>query len=66
MKYAPLSELLRQAIVKTENQFMAPSDSSYKDCPDTGRIIGVYIIFYQGLKIDHGTHVPVPVSQAGA
>ena len=63
MKYAPLSELLRQAIIKTENQFMALSDSSWQDFPDTGRSIGVYIIFYQFGPIDHVTHVPVPVSQ---
>ena len=40
------------------------SGSSWQDCPDTVRITGAYIIFYQGGKIDHGTHVPVPVSQS--
>ena len=40
------------------------SDSSWKDCPDTGRITGAYIIFYQGGPIDHGTHVPGPVAQS--
>ena len=39
-------------------------DSSWKDCPDTGRSTGAYIIFYQGGPIDHGTHVPVPVAQS--
>ena len=37
MKYAPLYELLRQASIKTKNQFMAFSYSSWQDCPDTGR-----------------------------
>ena len=41
-------------------------DSSWKDCPCTGRIIGAYIIFDQCGTIDHGTHVPVPVSQSSA
>ena len=39
------------------------SDSSWKDCPDTDRSTGAYIIFYQGGPIDHGTYVPVPVAK---
>ena len=45
---------------------MAFSDSIWKDCPDTGRITGEYIIFYQGGPIDHGTHIPGPVPQSSA
>ena len=45
---------------------MAFSDSSWQDCLDTGRSTGAYIIFYQGGKIDHGTHVPGPVSRSSA
>ena len=63
---APVTDLLRQANIKTKNQLMAFSDSSWQDCPDTGRSIGAYIIFYQGGTIDHGTHVPGPVSQSSA
>ena len=37
------------------------SDSSWQDCPDTGRSTGSYIIFYQGGPIEHGTNVPGPV-----
>ena len=37
---APESEILRQANIKTKNHLMAFSDSSWKDCPDTGRSIG--------------------------
>ena len=44
MKYAPLSELLSQDRIKTENKFMNYSDSSWKYCPDTGRSTGSYII----------------------
>ena len=61
--YAPVSSLLRQARIKTENQLMAFSDSSWQDFLDTGRSTGAYIIFYQGRIIDHGTHVLVPVAQ---
>ena len=61
--YSPVSDLLRQSIINDENQLMDFSDSSWKDCPDTGRSTGSYIIFYQGGPIDHGTHVPGPVAQ---
>ena len=37
MKYVPLSELLRQAIIKTNNKLMVFSDSSWQDFPDTGK-----------------------------
>ena len=45
---------------------MAFSNSSWQDCPDTGRSTGAYIIFYQSGPIDHGTHVPGPVAQYSA
>ena len=64
MKDAPLSDLLRQANINTENQLMVFSDSSWQDFQDTGRSTGVYIIFYQGGPIDHDTHVPGPVSKS--
>ena len=62
MKDAPLSELLIQDSINTENQFMAFSNSSLQYCPDTERSTGSYIIFYQGRPIHHDTHVPVPVA----
>ena len=63
MKDAPLSDLLRQDIIKTENQLTHLFDYSWQDCTDTGRSIGTYIIFYQGIPIDHGTYVPGPFSK---
>ena len=54
MNDVPLSDLLRQASIKTKNKMMAFSDSSWQDCPDTRRITGAYIIFYQVGTIDHG------------
>ena len=63
---APVTDILRQANIKTKNHLMAFSDSSWQDCPDTGRITGAYNILYQGEPIDHGTHVPVPVAQSSA
>ena len=63
---APVTDLLRQASIKTENHLMDFSDSSWQDFPDTGRSTGSYIIFYQGFTIYHGTHVPGPVAQSSA
>ena len=62
MNDAPLYDLLRQAIIKNENQLMAFFDYIWKDCPDTGRSIGLYNIFHKGGPIDHETNVPGPVS----
>ena len=45
---------------------MAFSDSSWQDCPDTGRSTGAWILFYQDGPIDHGTHVTGTVAQSSA
>ena len=66
MNDAPVTDLLRQASIKTENHLIAFSGYSWQDCPDIGRSTGAYIIFYQGGPIDHGTHVPGPVAQSSA
>ena len=58
MNDAPVTELLRQASIKTENLLMTFSDSSRQDCPYTGKSTGACIIVYQGGKIDHGSHIP--------
>ena len=39
---------------------MVFSYSSWQDYPYTGRIKGVYIVFYQGGPIDHVTNDPEP------
>ena len=44
---APVTDLLRQANIKTKNHLMGFYDYSWQDCPDTGRSTGAYIIFYQ-------------------
>ena len=66
MKDALLSNLLRQASIKTENHLMVFSDSSLQDCPDTSRITGAYIIIYQSGTIHHVTYVLGPVAQSSA
>ena len=64
MNDAPVSDILRQASIKTDDNLISFSDSSWQYCTDTGRITGSYIIFYQGGSIDHGTHVPGPVAKS--
>ena len=66
LNYSPVTDLLRQANVKTKNHLMAYFDSSCQDCPDTGRSTGAYIIYYQCGPIDNGTYVPGPVAQSSA
>ena len=66
MKDSPLSDLLRKDIIKTENQLMDLSGSSWKYFPDTGRSTASYILFYLNGLIDHITHVPGPFSQSSA
>ena len=40
MNDGPVYDLLRQASIKTDNQLIAFSDSSCKDCPDNYRSTG--------------------------
>ena len=49
---APVTDLLRQASIKTKNILMAFSESSWIDCPNNGRSTGAYINLYQGGPID--------------
>ena len=42
---APVTDLLRRASIKTKNNLMDFSDSSWQDFPDTGIVTGAYIIF---------------------
>ena len=60
----PVSDLLKQSSIKTENNLINFSDSHWKYCPDTNISTGLYIIFYQCGPIHHGTHVPGPVAQS--
>ena len=52
-----------KASINTDNQLMDFSDYSWKDGPYTGRSIEAYMIFYQGVTFDHGTHVTELVAQ---
>ena len=54
---ATLSDILRQDIIKNDNQLMMFYDSIWQECPDTGISTGDHPVIYQGGPIDHCTHV---------
>ena len=41
-------------------------DSSWQDCPDTGRSTGAFVLFSQGGALDYNTFVPSPVAMLSA
>ena len=63
---AMVPDLFIQPSIKTESQLMDFSVYGRKGCPDTSRITGAYIIFFQSRSIDHDTHVTGLVSQSSA
>ena len=63
---SPLSDLFRQDKINTDEQLIVFYDYIWKDCTYTGRSIGSRIVFYQGEKIDHCTHVPGTFDQYSA
>ena len=42
---------------------MVFSDSIWQDWPYNERSTGAYVLFYQGITIDHCTHFTGPVSR---
>ena len=63
---SPLSDLLKECIIKTDNQMIMLSDSIRKDCPDNGRSTRACIVFYQVGLIDHCTNALGPVYKSSA
>jgi hypothetical protein len=67
IKDAPISQhLFLQNIIPDQSAFYAFSDSSWQDCPDTGRSTGGYYIFLQGGIVDAAMTFPVPVALSSA
>ena len=64
---SPLASLLYyQNIDITKSAFIGFADSSWQDCPDTGRSTGGYHIFLQGGVVDSEMTFPVPVALSSA
>ena len=66
MKDASLSELFRQASIKTDIQLIILYNYSWQDFLDTGRSTEAYILFYQVGPVNHGTYVLGKVAQWSA
>jgi hypothetical protein len=63
---APLQRILTESRVEATRNLVTFSDSSWQDCPDTGRSTACYTVTYMGGVIDHSTHVPGIVALSSA
>ena len=63
---SPIHQLLEQAGEKNVKQLFGMHDSSWQDCPDTGRSTGAFVLFSQGGAVDYNTFVPSPVAMSSA
>jgi hypothetical protein len=63
---APVSRLMFEYGVDPTVPLVTYSDSSWQDCPDTGRSTGGYLIFMQGGVVDAASSVPDPVALSSA
>lgn len=66
-KRSPLNQLLKDNIgTKLDSPLTLFVDSSWQDCPDTGRNTGGYLLYQQGELIDGGSFVPTLVAMSSA
>ena len=63
---APVTRMLHDADIEFDSPFFGMSDSSWQDCPDTGRSTGGFLTFYQGGITDASSNVPDPVAMSSA
>jgi len=62
---SPVYKLCKENKVEMSS-IMGFSDSSWQDCPDTGRSTSGYKIFVQGGMVDANSTMPVPVALSSA
>ncbi len=63
---APVSRLLFEHALDPTVPLITFSDSSWQDCPDTGRSTGGYTAFFQGGVVDSSSGLPEPVALSSA
>ena len=63
---APVSRLLFEHGADPLAPLIAFTDSSFNDCPDSGRSTGGYVLFYQGGVVDSASAMPDPVALSSA
>jgi len=60
-------EILKQNKIDPIHHIFGMHDSSWQDCPDTGRSTGSCLLFKQGgVLVDFNTFVPTPVAMSSA
>jgi len=59
-------EILKHVKIDPIHDIFGIHDSSWQDCPDTGRSTGSYLLFKQGGVVDFNTFVPTPVAMSSA
>ena len=61
-----VAQLLFEYNIDSSVPLIAYSDSSWQDCPESGRSTGAYLIFMQGGVIDAASFMPDPVALSSA
>ena len=63
---SPIHVLLQENGIKSTLNIYGMHDSSWQDCPDTGRSTGAFLNFFQGGVVDFNSFLPTPVSMSSA
>jgi hypothetical protein len=63
---SPLGRILDEVGIDTNTELVAATDSSWQDCPDTGRSTGGYYVLFCGGIVDSSSNVPGPVAMSSA
>ena len=61
---APVHKILLETGMPVIHDLVGMHDSSWQDCPDTGRSTGSYVHFAQGGPVDFAAYVPSPVAMS--
>lgn len=63
---SPIHVLLLENGIKSTLNIYGFHDSSWQDCPDTGRSTAAFLNFFQGGVVDFNSFLPTPVSMSSA
>ena len=63
---SPVQVILTQNNFKGKHVLLGFHDSSWQDCPDSGKSTGSHVLFGQGGPIDFSSFVPAPVAMSSA
>ena len=63
---SPIYKVLKNNDLMVTHDIFGTHDSSWQDCPDTGKSTGCYVQFMQVGPVDYSTYVPTPVAMSSA